>query len=71
MEHNSIDDVEVTTSDAVNLMHQMRAEKNFFHVVDLDPYGSAIPFLESAFSAMGRHSLLCVTFTDMGVLCAR
>jgi tRNA G26 N,N-dimethylase Trm1 len=30
------------------LMNQMRAEKRFFDVIDLDPYGSAIPFLESA-----------------------
>jgi tRNA (guanine26-N2/guanine27-N2)-dimethyltransferase len=49
----------------------MRAEKRFFDVIDLDPYGSAIPFLESALSTLSNGGLLCVTFTDMAVLCAR
>jgi len=49
----------------------MRAEKNFFDIVDLDPYGSANPFLESALGALANGGLLCVTFTDMAVLCAR
>ena len=38
--------------DAVNLLNQMRFEKNFFDVIDLDPYGSAIPFIESALGAL-------------------
>jgi tRNA (guanine26-N2/guanine27-N2)-dimethyltransferase len=49
----------------------MRADKNFFDVVDLDPYGSANPFLESALGSLANGGLLCVTFTDMAVLCAR
>jgi tRNA (guanine26-N2/guanine27-N2)-dimethyltransferase len=57
--------------DAVDLMNQKRAEKVHFDVVDLDPYGSAIPFLESALSTLHNGGLLCVTFTDMAVLCAR
>ena len=52
-------------------MHEIRKNKDFFNVVDLDPYGTAIPFLESAISATANHGLLCVTFTDMAVLCAR
>lgn len=62
---------EVTTADAIDLMHEMRKKKEFFNVVDLDPYGTAIPFLESAISATANGGLLCVTFTDMAVLCAR
>ena len=49
----------------------MRIQKNFQDVIDLDPYGSAIPFLESALGALKNGGLLCVTFTDMAVLCAR
>lgn len=44
---------------------------NSFDIVDLDPYGSAVPFLFQAISALGApgHSgLLCVTFTDSKVL---
>jgi tRNA G26 N,N-dimethylase Trm1 len=29
-------------------MNMMRKEKKFYDVVDLDPYGTAVPFLESA-----------------------
>lgn len=49
----------------------MRKEKRFFDVVDLDPYGTAVPFLESSLQAIANGGLLCVTFTDMAVLCAR
>jgi tRNA (guanine26-N2/guanine27-N2)-dimethyltransferase len=37
----------------------------------LDPYGSAIPFLEAAIGCISNGGLLAVTFTDMAVLCAR
>lgn len=40
-------------------------------MIDLDPYGTAVPFLESSLSAMQNGGLMCVTFTDMAVLCAR
>lgn len=39
-----------------------------FDVVDLDPYGSASPFLDSAVSCIVDGGLLCVTCTDMTVL---
>jgi tRNA (guanine26-N2/guanine27-N2)-dimethyltransferase len=40
-------------------------------VIDLDPYGSAIPFLEASLGCLADGGLMCVTFTDMAVLCAR
>lgn len=49
----------------------MKAEKKYFDVIDLDPYGTAIPFLEAAIGDLYNGGLLCVTFTDMAVLCAR
>jgi tRNA G26 N,N-dimethylase Trm1 len=49
----------------------MRANNTIIDVIDLDPYGSAIPFLESSIGAICNGGLLCVTFTDMAVLCAR
>ena len=62
---------QVETQDAIDLMNQFRREKRFFDIVDLDPYGTAIPFLEGAISSLANNGLLCVTFTDMAVLCAR
>lgn len=39
-----------------------------FHVVDLDPYGTAAPFLDSAIQSVRDGGLLLVTCTDAGVL---
>jgi len=61
----------VATADAIDLMNEQRKEKKFWDVVDLDPYGTAVPFLESAIQALADGGMLCVTFTDMAVLCAR
>jgi tRNA (guanine26-N2/guanine27-N2)-dimethyltransferase len=52
-------------------MSSMRAKKKYFDVVDLDPYGTAVPFLESAVQAIADGGMLAVTCTDMAVLCAR
>ena len=38
-------------------------------VVDIDPYGTAAPYLEAAMHAVDEGGLLCVTCTDMPVLC--
>ena len=40
-------------------------------VVDLDPYGSASPFLEAAVVCVEEGGLLCVTCTDSAVLCGK
>ncbi|KAL1981245.1 hypothetical protein VTN96DRAFT_2844 [Rasamsonia emersonii] len=38
-----------------------------FDVIDLDPYGTAAPFLDAAVQALNDGGLLCVTCTDAGV----
>ncbi|KAJ3010740.1 UNVERIFIED_CONTAM: tRNA methyltransferase 1 [Siphonaria sp. JEL0065] len=43
-------------------------DKMKFMVVDLDPYGTAAPFLDAAVRSVGSGGLLCVTCTDMAVL---
>lgn len=40
-------------------------------VVDVDPFGSPAPYLESAFVALRDGGLLCVTATDTAVLVGR
>ncbi len=40
-----------------------------WNVIDLDPYGSAAPFIDGAVQAVENGGILCVTCTDMGVLC--
>ncbi|KAF2209505.1 hypothetical protein CERZMDRAFT_113843 [Cercospora zeae-maydis SCOH1-5] len=38
-----------------------------YDVVDLDPYGTAAPFVDAALQALNEGGLLCVTCTDSGV----
>ena len=37
-------------------------------VVDLDPYGTAAPFIDAAIQSVNDSGLLCVTCTDLPVL---
>eukprot|EP00118_Oscarella_pearsei_P012797 m.96803 g.96803 ORF g.96803 m.96803 type:complete len:518 (+) comp36924_c0_seq3:90-1643(+) len=68
IEHNKVDDlVTPSCADASLLMYQHRADK--FDIIDLDPYGSPSPFLDAAVQAVSDGGLLCVTCTDLGVLC--
>ena len=68
MEKNKVDNnkFKVFTSDAAQLMY---SNPHFFDIVDLDPYGSAIPFIDSCIHCAKSGALLCITFTDMPVLC--
>lgn len=38
-----------------------------YDVIDLDPYGTAAPFINAALQALNDGGLLCVTCTDSGV----
>lgn len=61
-------DVEAHHGDATLYMHELRSKSKRFTVVDLDPYGSAAPFLDAAVQAVEEGGLLMVTCTDMAVL---
>lgn len=58
--------VQATCSDANALMYSHHT--NRVDVVDLDPYGTATPFMDAAIQAVASDGLLCVTCTDMSVL---
>jgi len=68
--HNNVDHlITASCSDAAMLMYASRSRSDRFDVVDLDPYGSPAPFLDSAVQSVSEDGLLCVTCTDMAVLC--
>lgn len=48
-------------------MYQHRENKSF-DVIDLDPYGTAAPFIDAAVQSVSDGGLLCVTCTDLAVL---
>jgi tRNA (guanine26-N2/guanine27-N2)-dimethyltransferase len=49
-------------------MYDTVGTKQKYDVVDLDPYGSAAPFVDGAIQAVSEGGLLCVTCTDLGIL---
>ena len=63
LERNDLaDDVRVEHRDVAALMHEEP-----FDVIDLDPYGTPMPFADAAFA--GCRDLVCVTATDTAPLC--
>ena len=58
--------LQVTCSDANALMYSRQTKR--VDVIDLDPYGTAAPFIDAAIQALASDGLLCVTCTDMSVL---
>jgi len=61
--------VRVELSDANVLLTQHSAPGRRFDYVDLDPFGSPAPFLDSAVRALRSRGLLALTATDMAPLC--
>ncbi|KAI8320465.1 N2,N2-dimethylguanosine tRNA methyltransferase [Martensiomyces pterosporus] len=59
--------VRANQGDAISVMYAHR-ENDRFDVVDLDPYGTAAPFIDGAIQAAKKGALLCVTCTDLAVL---
>ncbi|KAJ3779270.1 tRNA methyltransferase [Lentinula raphanica] len=58
--------VRVNQGDACALMYGHRTER--VDVVDLDPYGTAAPFIDAAVQAVKDEGLLCITCTDLSIL---
>jgi tRNA (guanine26-N2/guanine27-N2)-dimethyltransferase len=61
LDRNDLDG-ETVGRDVNALLHE-----EYFDVVDLDPFGTPIPFADAAFQ--GTRNLLCVTATDTAPLC--
>lgn len=69
-EHNKVEHlVQHSCDDAAMVMYKSRGFKDRFDVIDLDPYGSPTAFLDGAVQAVKDGGILCVTCTDMAILC--
>lgn len=74
VKHNNLEDkIKVVTGNALAHMYSMvnlhtakGPNENLYKydVVDLDPYGTAAPFLDASIQAISDGGLLCVTCTD-------
>ena len=60
--------VQANWRDASALMDQHRTERSRVVVVDLDPYGTAAPFIDATVQSVNDSGFLCVTCTDFSFL---
>eukprot|EP00871_Galdieria_phlegrea_P003293 jgi/Galph1/3965/GphlegSOOS_G2625.1 len=63
--HNAGEKVFASLGEATQVMYQHRQTASQFDIIDLDPYGTAAPFVDAAMQAIRNRGLLCVTSTDM------
>jgi tRNA (guanine26-N2/guanine27-N2)-dimethyltransferase len=68
---NEVEDrVFVFNEDANLFLDKHAANGNRFDVIDIDPFGAPVAFIDSSVRALRKkESLLCVTATDMAPLC--
>jgi tRNA (guanine26-N2/guanine27-N2)-dimethyltransferase len=51
-----------------NAITHMATTPSTYHIIDLDPYGTVAPFIDSAINSAKNGALLLITCTDLGVL---
>jgi len=61
--------VEILNEDANLLLSRYAAPRKRFDYVDVDPFGSPSPYMDSAVRALRNGGLLALTATDMAPLC--
>lgn len=67
VKHNKVEDrVTANTGNAIAYMYSF-CDKKGYDAIDLDPYGTAAPFIDSAIQAINDDGLLCITCTDSAI----
>jgi tRNA (guanine26-N2/guanine27-N2)-dimethyltransferase len=59
----------IANEDANFLLNRYAAPRRRFDCVDIDPFGSPVPYLDSALRALRNKGLIALTATDMAPLC--
>mmetsp|Transcript_35202 Transcript_35202/g.81418 ORF Transcript_35202/g.81418 Transcript_35202/m.81418 type:complete len:443 (-) Transcript_35202:1047-2375(-) len=68
-EEGNIPHITAHVGDAIHHMYScMSPSKQNFDVIDIDPYGTAAPFLDAAVRTVANGGMLCVTCTDMAAM---
>lgn len=63
---NDLSSAEMKKEDANVLLNN---HPSWFHMIELDPFGSPVPFLDSSFSSIYNRGMFFVTATDTAPLC--
>ncbi len=61
--------VKVKNEDVNRLLSHYNAPHHRFNIIDIDPFGSPVPYLDSAIRSLRDGGLLALTATDMAPLC--
>jgi len=61
--------VDVVNGDANLLLARYAAPRRRFDFIDVDPFGSPVPYMDSAVRALRNGGLLALTATDLAPLC--
>lgn len=61
--------VTVEHKDANRILSDHSAPHKRFDIIDIDPFGTPVPYLDSAIRALRNKGLLATTATDMAPLC--
>lgn len=67
--NNLQDKITIKYGDANRLLSSNAAPKKRFDIIDLDPFGTPVPYLDSAFRALKNKGLIATTATDLAPLC--
>ncbi len=59
-----LDKVELNCDNAINTI-----TKQFYDFIEIDPFGSPVPFIDSALQRMKHNGILSITATDTAALC--
>jgi len=67
---NDLEDlIAIENQDANFLLSKYGAPKKRFDVIDVDPFGSPVPYLDTALRALRNNGMIALTATDLAPLC--
>ena len=70
VELNRLEDkITLKHKDANCILSSNASPKKRFDIIDIDPFGTPVPYLDSAFRALKNKGLLAATATDLAPLC--
>jgi len=67
--NNLEDKIQIKYKDANCVLSCNASPKKRFDIIDIDPFGTPTPFLDSAFRALKNKGLIAATATDLAPLC--